>query len=749
MTLVGMCILWLLAVTGFRWVFKDTAWIVPLVLATQVPLLIEWGARRVKDAGRRPALTVRLVANGLHVVGFIVVLAWAVYPESTIAGIPTPETVATFISGVESALQLVHESVAPLGSPPYLGIAVAAVWWCAAASGAGMWSSGAFGLAVAPPVTIFLATRMIVEGTPSESGGQLLMLVLVLVAAGTTIVAADRERFGGAWWTSLIPAAVVALTVVGGVIIAPLVPGYGQPAAWDFRNRVGTFVPDNPFTDIRSRLVDPSETVVFRVTSPEGNYWRLTSLDAFDGRRWERSDDPPLLPATAPPTRDLLYEVEIVDLSSPWLPVAPFPAAAHRSSKVNEATGSLDLATRTEPGVTWEVRSAVPAPSADDLRRAPDALPDSSEVDYYLRTDGVTEGIKAWIEETTAGTDTKYDAIMAMQKRLRTYTYSLEPDPGHSSDDLEHFLLETRTGYCEQFSAALAVLAREIGVPSRVATGYLTGERVGRVGDDLVFEVRGANAHAWTELWFPDYGWLPFEPTPDVGSLSAPYFQEDVPTSAPTPPTTLPPATPTTLPPAPEPEVNTPPGEADSLTSRVWAIVVLLVLVVTLLCAVPTLKWARRTMRRRTGHTSLRHALSRGVAAPELAAWRETLDWLTDVGVTCHPSSTPNEIAVEALGHGIDIGPQADLVTQALYAPEPPGHSREVDRAERMWAEHTRVRREFAQNHPRAARRAWLRPRSLLPTRRRDRPSPPVSVREQEVSPPVMRDKVGTGRHRG
>lgn len=722
MTLPAMAILWLLAISGFQWVFDDSGWVVPLALAALLPLTVEWGALRAKNRGRWTPLQVRVAANVLHVVGFLVVLAWSVYPETTLLGIPTPETLTAFLSGIESAMELVRESVAPLGSAPYLGIAVAAVWWCAAASGAGMWSSGAATLAVAPPVTIFLATRLIIEGTPTESGGQLLMLGLVLVAAGAAIVAGDRERAGARWWTALAPTALVAIILAAGVMLAPLLPGYGEPAAWDFRNQIGTFVPDNPFTDIRSRLVDPSDTVIFQVVSPDASYWRLTALDDFDGRRWQRSDNPPALDPGTPPLSDLFHRVNIIDLSSPWLPVAPFPTASHRTSEVNAATGSLDLSARTEPGVAWEVRSGLPSPTPEQLRGAAPADSDDPRIAHYLKTSKITDAIRNWIRETTAGTTSRYDAILAVQEELRTFEYSLEPDPGHSVNDLEYFLLESQTGYCEQFSAALAVAARELGVPSRIATGYLPGTIVDVTGSESIFEVKGTNAHAWTELWFPGYGWLPFEPTPEIGSLDAPYLGDDNTASPPTTPE-VPETTPQPVPtsqPAPE---QSAPGARDgesSLAARAFPLILgLPLVVVALVGTIPLLKWLRKSLRRRTGRQNLHQALlGRGMVAPELAAWRETLDWLTDIGVRTHPSLTPYDIAGYAAAHrGVDVRSLAEFVVDALYAPEPAGHSSETARADHMWDELEKARRAFASDNPAEASRAWLRVASLLPRR--------------------------------
>ena len=108
----------------------------------------------------------------------------------------------------------------------------------------------------------------------------------------------------------------------------------------------------------------------------------------------------------------------------------------------------------------------------------------------------------------------------AIQAFLRggDFTYSTEPLPGSGYQALENFLLRDRRGYCEQFASAMAMMARVVGIPSRVAVGFLPGERE---GDSWKVSIR--DMHAWPELYFAGYGWVRFEPTPaSVTGAAAP-----------------------------------------------------------------------------------------------------------------------------------------------------------------------------------------------------------------------------------
>ena len=77
---------------------------------------------------------------------------------------------------------------------------------------------------------------------------------------------------------------------------------------------------------------------------------------------------------------------------------------------------------------------------------------------------------------------------------------------------------EGKRGYCQHFAGAMALMLRFLGIPARVAAGFTSGKR-----EDGGWTVTDHNAHAWVEVWFPEYGWLAFDPTPGRGALAAAY----------------------------------------------------------------------------------------------------------------------------------------------------------------------------------------------------------------------------------
>ena len=112
----------------------------------------------------------------------------------------------------------------------------------------------------------------------------------------------------------------------------------------------------------------------------------------------------------------------------------------------------------------------------------------------------------------TASATNNYDRAMAIQSYLRNnFQYTLDPPAIEPEDPVGSFLFRSKSGYCEYFAAAMAVMLRTLNVPSRLVNGFQTGS-YNRIGKDFV--VRARDAHSWVEVYFTGYGWIPFDPTP-------------------------------------------------------------------------------------------------------------------------------------------------------------------------------------------------------------------------------------------
>jgi transglutaminase-like putative cysteine protease len=218
-------------------------------------------------------------------------------------------------------------------------------------------------------------------------------------------------------------------------------------------------------------------------------------------------------------TARVTQEFEIGALSSIWLPAAYRPVTVDGTDAgYDPESGSLIVPEElevTQPGQRYTIESVLPQLTGDALADVPAVAPEDVVDAYTELPEGFSPLVRAEAATVTAGADTPYARALALQDHFRngTFTYDLDVAEGHGGDALEEFLFTTRTGYCEQFAGAFAAMARSVGLPARVAVGFTPGEP----GADGRFVVRGANGHAWPEVYLEGYGWVPFEPTPGRG----------------------------------------------------------------------------------------------------------------------------------------------------------------------------------------------------------------------------------------
>jgi hypothetical protein len=142
--------------------------------------------------------------------------------------------------------------------------------------------------------------------------------------------------------------------------------------------------------------------------------------------------------------------------------------------------------------------------------------------DGYLELPPLDPRIPALARSVTASASSEFDRAVAIQNYLQTeFGYTLEQPSPAPADPLAHFLFERRKGHCEYFATAMTVMLRTIGIPARYVTGFLPGEFNEVAGDYIV---RASDAHAWVEVYFPDFGWITFDPTPPAAAVPRGFF---------------------------------------------------------------------------------------------------------------------------------------------------------------------------------------------------------------------------------
>lgn len=288
---------------------------------------------------------------------------------------------------------------------------------------------------------------------------------------------------------------------------------------------------------VRSR---PSDEIVMRVRTDRPALWRGMAYAEYTGRSWAAEDkglrridgDPPLnIPDTTGTVLGSRFSEEqiqtfYIERDQPNLVFAAqypsrvyFPAPGLRQ----DPNGSLRTPVSVDAETVYSVISRRPKADLETLRAGDEPPyganldPSSTRYEQLMESflgvpDSVPQRVRDLAVSLTADKTTTLEKVQAVESWLSANTeYTLDiPSLPEGADAVDQFLFVDKQGYCEQIATAEAILLRLAGVPTRVVTGYTPGRRGVFSG---VFDVRGTDAHAWTEVFFPRYGWIEMDPT--------------------------------------------------------------------------------------------------------------------------------------------------------------------------------------------------------------------------------------------
>lgn len=261
---------------------------------------------------------------------------------------------------------------------------------------------------------------------------------------------------------------------------------------------------------------EPSPEVRFTVRSEEPALWRTGVYDRFTGTEWVRTGESHDYdgPLSAPEGEtDTVRQTVIVEGDARTMPHAAHPVAVEGEAAENtqfDTHGSVHPDEALIEGDMYNVESAVITADAEDLREAPTEYPDGIEERYLQQPESTTEEFEEATAQIAEPADNPYDTAVRIQAFLESQRdYSLDVD-GPDDNLAEEFLFEMEAGYCVQFATTMVQMLRAEEIPARYAVGYSTGQQV----DENEWVVRGMNAHAWVEVYFPEHGWVSFDPTP-------------------------------------------------------------------------------------------------------------------------------------------------------------------------------------------------------------------------------------------
>jgi transglutaminase-like putative cysteine protease len=629
-----------------------------------------------------------ILAALLSLAAFVWFASIQFFSAEMIGPFPTPDSVSGLWHLMAEAVRRSQIDAAPVAaSSSFLCLCSFAVWATAWLADDAAIKLRHPMLAIGVTVPLYVLPGTIVEGSNrwADAG--------VYLAAALWVLFQD-ERFRLSRWGRVVGtgvpgwrpglAARMGLVAIALALIAtPVLPGFGAPPGLRGVSGGGgdrqTF---NPLVTIKDRLGDRRVSEVFSVRTRFNGYMRMVALDLFDGQQWNASPQSPTLrlsgrsitPNTTAPTTQVQQDVEILSLGGPWLPAEYEPVRVERLGGVaaDPSTRALIAPKDLSRGLKYRVISRVPQLTYEALDQVP--FPQDPSLGRYLQlpegplTDEVATIARDVLRRQRVEGAGPFRMAVALQNYLRTFTYdeNVSNTLKHSIQNVVDFLERVRRGYCEQFATSMAVMARTLGLPARVAIGF-AGGTPGATPDQFV--VTSRNAHAWVEIFMPGYGWVQFEPTPRADSVVVPPYTSRTQFAEPPPPTAEPSQVAEPTPTASstgregiDPEIG---NRKPSAVKKSLAILGLAFggLLVLAALALPIAAVVRRGARRR------------GARSPQdrvAVRYLDFLDWCASTGKGRAPGETPFEHAqrlAKLSSNGEAARELAAVAVGAVYGP--------------------------------------------------------------------------------
>jgi len=532
-----------------------------------------WAALAAVVAAHLLARSLRLPAwlvPAAGLAGLLVYLVVVFAGDRALLGLlPGPEAVQALREGVQSGFADVRELSAPVP----------------VTSGLALLTAGSVGL-----VAVLVDVMAVVLRRPAAAGLALLALyavptavaldgvswlLFVIGASGYLVLLMAEGRDRVLRWGRPVGASgnqgdgaddaplpltgqrIGAAALAAAVIVPLLVPGLttnvlsrlGRTGVGDGTGSGGGAL--NPFATLKGQLTQHEPRELFRVTVDAGDLWylRLKVLERYTASGWsEKSaqNTQGVQALLSPPDgqrrrmvaeRDYVANITVTgEFRDSALPTFFYPSQAHSLGEewaYDPRTGVLLSGASHRGGFSYRLDGAEPRPTREQLigARAPEDDPVSNNL-RQIRAK-IPPEVRQTVEDVTRGKNTPYEQALALNDyftdRTNGFSYSTQTPVGDNGDALVNFL-HKRQGYCEQYAAAMAVMLRVAGIPSRVVLGYTHHDR----SPEGVWLVQTNDAHAWVEAYFGEAGWVPFDPTPlqDGRSIQLPYAPHPTPTTS-------------------------------------------------------------------------------------------------------------------------------------------------------------------------------------------------------------------------
>lgn len=525
------------AMASYFAVFRGAQWWLMAVVVIGVVLTVVGVARGL----RLPYLAIFVAGIIAWFESLLVLFA----PDSAVLWVvPSPATFSEFGGLLREAIDRFVENEAPMS------MTTPDVFTMAAIAGLVALAVDAICQAIRAPAVsavlffgVYLSPTVIAGRVPS-------ILVFVAIALPWLyLLRADMHSRSAAeqsaWRHLSIPAvAIASASLIVGVGVPPALPatsnlgiswGDGPPGTFD------TGI--NPILALGENLRRNQSVVALELTTEDiqAPYLKVTNLRDFTGATWRPGSETNTgwenkivegAEAISPQIDTELVKTSIMikRLDTNLLPL-PYP-----TETVDGLTGRWELqaagriryapGSESTRGQSYTATSVEVEPTLEQIRAADTDR--SGPLINYTTLPPLPQIIQETAQQVTATATNDYDRMIALQSYFRggqfSYSESAPVEEGFDGNGVQVIaeFLKVKSGYCVHFSSAMAVMARAIGIPARIAVGFAPGARTGETrGDKPVFEVTTDDLHAWPEIYFDGIGWVGFEPTPGRGSETA------------------------------------------------------------------------------------------------------------------------------------------------------------------------------------------------------------------------------------
>lgn len=525
--------------TALSGVVTGALWLVYVVVAVAVVS----GSGVLLRSTRLPAPLV-----GLGQVFALLCLLVTIFTRSgVLAVLPGPDSLSDLLTVLGNSITEVQTGVPPVADSPAMrclimvAIGLVAVLVDTLAVGASAPAASGLVLLCVFAVPASLADEMLPLWTFVFGAAA---FALLLAVDGQHRHEAWRGRLGGGGGTTgsgpaatAVASMAVVIALVAGASLTLIgtvgrLPGTGQDGSGAGSGRLGL----KPMTELRGMLNQGATRDLFHVRGlPTSAYLRAMTLRQYvPGSGWElggampegiaaRGQLPPQ-PGDSGQGETTRIEIDPVGWQDNWLPIYGRPRKIENTDdnwRFDPSRGTV-YSVRPRKSEPYVLETVLNTPSADQLRKA------SGQMDVdpaYFQIDNVPPRIAALAKEITANETNQFDRASALYRYFTDgtqgfeYTTTTKGDTG--AEALTDFVFNGKTGFCEQYASAMAVMARSIGLPTRVALGFTAGF------PSADFQsITTQDAHAWVEVYFPGHGWMVFDPTPltDGRGVVPPYI---------------------------------------------------------------------------------------------------------------------------------------------------------------------------------------------------------------------------------